>query len=169
MKLAFGINSGSGKDTSVDYLLSKYGGKKYFFASPLYNILFYSQKTLNLPLQKNRKFLQTFADFFKNEISENIFVDLCLDEIQKTSPFENIYISDLRFENEFISLKKAGFKCVKIVRDIDNSLRIGNGSNQHNSENSLKNFEDYKWDFIIYNNSSLKNLYTQLDEIVKNY
>ena len=49
MKLAFGINSGSGKDTSVDYLITKYGGKKYFFASPLYNILFYSQKTLNLP------------------------------------------------------------------------------------------------------------------------
>lgn len=169
MKLAFGINSGSGKDTSVDYLISKYGGKKYFFASPLYNILFYSQKTLNIPLEKNRKFLQTFADFFKNEVSENIFVDLCLKDIEKASPLENIYISDLRFENEFIALKKAGFKCIKIIRDADNTLRIGNGSNQHNSENSLKSFSDEKWDFIIYNNSSLNDLYSQLDEIVNKY
>ena len=43
------------KDTSVDYLISKYGGKKYFFASPLYNILFYSQKTINSDFRSNRK------------------------------------------------------------------------------------------------------------------
>ena len=34
MKLSFGINSGSGKDISVDYLIAKYGGKKYYFTSP---------------------------------------------------------------------------------------------------------------------------------------
>jgi len=169
MKLAFGINSGSGKDTSVDYLISKYGGRKYSFASPLYDILNYSQRILNLPLQKDRKFLQTFADFFKNEISENIFVDLCLKKIISLPPFENIYISDLRFENEFIALKEAGFKCIKIVRDVDNTSRIGNGSSNHNSENSLKNFTDDKWDFIIYNNYSVEDLYTQLDEIIKKY
>ena len=169
MKLAFGVNSGSGKDTSVDYLIYKYGGKKYSFASPLYDILFYSQRTLNLPLQKNRKFLQQFGDFFKNDINEDIFVDLCLKKIKTLPPSENIYISDLRFENEFKKLKTEGFKCVKIIRDTDNSRRIGNGSGDHNSENSLKNIDDNEWDHIVYNNSSLKELYTQLDNIVKKY
>jgi hypothetical protein len=169
MKLAFGINSGSGKDTSVDYLISKYGGRKYSFASPLYDILFYSQRTLDLPLQKNRKFLQQFGDFFKNETSENIFVDLCLKKIRSVPAFENVYISDLRFENEFKKLKDEGFKCIKIIRNTDNSRRIDNGASNHNSETSLKNIDDSEWDYIVYNNSSLDDLYIQLDNIVSKY
>lgn len=30
----------SGKDTSVDYLIEKYGGKKITFAKPLYDALY---------------------------------------------------------------------------------------------------------------------------------
>ena len=169
MKLAFGVNSGSGKDTSVDYLIHKYGGKKYSFASPLYDILFYSQRTLDLPLEKNRKFLQQFGDFFKNQTSEDIFIDLCLKKIRSLPSSENIYISDLRFENEFKKLKNEGFKCIKIIRGVDNTDRIGNGLKEHNSETSLKNIDDNEWDHIIYNNYSLNDLYSHLDNIASKY
>ena len=167
MKLAFGINSGCGKDTSVDYLICKYGGKKYFFASPLYDILYSSQRILNLPLQKDRRFLQTIGDFFRSD-NKDIFVDLCIKNIKDDS-MANIYISDLRFENEFRKIKDAGFKCVKLIRDVDNSTRIANGDKNHISEMSLKNVKDEEWDYIIYNNSTIEDLYKQLDKIVKEY
>ena len=168
MKLAFGITSGSGKDTSVDYLIGKYGGRKYSFATPLYDILYFSQKTLDLPQRKDRKFLQTFGDFFKSQTdNEDIFIDLCLKKVNSTS--EHCYISDLRFEREFVKLKEDGFKCIKINRNSDNSARIDNGNQNHVSETSLKNKKDEEWDFIIDNNGSLEELFRKLDMVVINY
>jgi hypothetical protein len=163
MKLAFGINAGSGKDTSVDYMIFKYGGKKYSFSEPLYDIMHYSQRILNKPMAKDRKFLQMFGDFCRSD-NTDIFVDLCLEKIKNDSQ-SNVYISDLRFENEFRKLKDAGFKCIKLIRDVDNSTRIANGDKNHCSEVSLKNVKDEEWDFIIYNNSTLDHLYEQLDNI----
>lgn len=36
MKIAFGYKMRSGKDTSVEYLIKKYGGEKISFSQPLY-------------------------------------------------------------------------------------------------------------------------------------
>lgn len=40
MKIAFGCTMGSGKDTSVSYLIEKYGGIKLSFSEPIYHIIF---------------------------------------------------------------------------------------------------------------------------------
>ena len=163
MKLAFVINAWSGKDTSVDYMISRYGGKKYSFSEPLYDIMYHSQIILNKPRSKDRKFLQMFGDFCRSD-NKDVFVDLCLEKIKNDS-HTNVYISDLRFENEFRKLKDSGFKCIKLIRDTDNSTRIANGDKNHCSEISLRNIKDEEWDFIIYNNSTLEELYKQLDNI----
>lgn len=169
MKLAFGVNSGSGKDTSVDYLINKYGGQKYSFATPLYDMMYTSQKILHLPQTKNRKFLQMFGDFFKNEINEDVFIDLCLKKISVAAASvdgQHCYISDLRFHREFQKLKDNGFTCIKINRRCDNTTRIDNGNKSHISETSLNGKADDEWDFIVDNNGSLEDLYNQLDMIV---
>jgi hypothetical protein len=163
MKIAFGMTSGSGKDTSVDYLIKTYGGVKYSFAKPLYDMMYYSQEVLNLSRKKDRKFLQMFGDFFRKEVDEDIFVDLCLTRTCETSG--NCFISDLRFENEFRKCKSRGFICVKLNRFADNSARIDNGSQHHISETSLQSVNDDEWDYIIDNNGSLEDLYRQLDNM----
>lgn len=167
MKLAFGINSGSGKDTSVNYLMKKYGGQKHSFATPLYDMMYSCQKILDIPQRKNRKCLQFFGDFFKTEIGEDVFIDICLKKVNLTS--EHCYISDLRFEREFKKLKANGFRCVKINRNSDNTARIDNGNQHHISETSLNGKTDDEWDFIVDNNGSFEDLYKQLDMIVFKY
>lgn len=164
MKIAFGITSGCGKDTSVDYLIHTYGGLKYSFAKPLYDMMYYSQNTLGIPQKKDRKFLQMFGDFFRSEVCEDVFIDFCLRILENE---KNCYISDLRFQNEFRKLKSNGFTCVKLTRRADNSARIDNGNQNHISETSLQSMEDSEWDFIIDNNGTLDDLYRQLDRIVQ--
>jgi hypothetical protein len=163
MKIAFGITSGCGKDTSVDYLIHTYGGLKYSFAKPLYDMMYYSQNTLGIPQKKDRKFLQMFGDFFRSEVSEDVFIDVCLQTLEDG---KNCYISDLRFQNEFRKLKSNGFTCVKLTRHADNSARIDNGNQHHISETSLGTMKDAEWDYIIDNNGTLEDLYRQLDCIV---
>jgi hypothetical protein len=165
MKIAFGITSGSGKDTSVDYLIKTYGGIKYSFAKPLYDMMYFSQTTLGIPQKKDRKFLQMFGDFFRSEVCEDVFIDFCLQNIEDE---KNCYISDLRFQNEFLKLKRSGFTCVKLTRHADNSARIDNGNQHHISETSLQTMEDSEWDYIIDNNGTLEDLYRQLNCIVLN-
>lgn len=162
MKIAFGITSGSGKDTSVDYLIQNYGGVKYSFAKPLYDMMYYSQDTVGLPRKKDRKFLQMFGDFFRSEVGKDVFVDLCLQKCHEG----NCYISDLRFENEFRKCKSNGFLCVKLKRHADNSERIDNGNQNHVSETSLQTVADEEWDYVIDNNGSLEDLYRQLDDLI---
>lgn len=58
MKIAFGYKMSSGKDTSVDYLIKKYGGEKISFSKFLYNIMYYVQDLCGLEKEKDRHFLQ---------------------------------------------------------------------------------------------------------------
>ena len=44
MKIAFGYKMRSGKDTSVEYLIKKYGGEKISFSQPLYEALYAVQE-----------------------------------------------------------------------------------------------------------------------------
>ena len=152
MKLAFGYKMRSGKDTSVDYLVSKYGGKRMSFAKALYDALFSVQNIFGLPKEKDRKFLVTVGDWAR-EKDPDIFVNIALKDK------EAIYCSDVRFLNEFRALKSHGWKCIKINRD------TGYNSS-HSSECELDSMEDSQWDYIIDNNGTLEDLYNKLDNII---
>ena len=159
MKFAFGYKMRSGKDVSVDYLLSKYGGKKLSFSEPLYDILHYAQNICNFPLEKDREFLQWIGTDWARKKNKNIWVDVAIRKIKQNKE-DNIYFSDVRFINEFEALKKNGFVMIKINRN----TKI---SDSHISENDLDNVEDDKWDYIIENNGTLEELYKKIDEIVE--
>lgn len=152
MKLAFGYKMRSGKDTSVDYLISKYGGKRMSFAKALYDALFAVQSIFGLPQEKDRRFLISVGDWARDK-DPNIFVNIALKNNEAT------YCSDVRFLNEFTALKLQGWKCIKINRD------TGCNSN-HSSECELDSIEDSEWDYIIDNNGTLEDLYNKLDNIV---
>lgn len=162
-KIAFGYKMGVGKDTACSYLINKYGGKHVSFAQPLYNILKYAQSTCGFKHDKDRKFLQYIGTEWAREKDPDVWVRLAMENVSENS---NTYISDLRFLNEFNTLKKDGWICVKIVREQQDSDRIGTGSNKHVSETELDNIPDDCWDVIINNTGKIDDFYTELEMLV---
>lgn len=158
LRLAFGYKAGVGKDTAVTYLVDKYGGKHLKFADSLYDILYYSQRVCGFEEIKDRKFLQWVGTEWARAKDPDVWVKKLLSQVKKIQNISNIFISDLRFPNEFLALKKAGFKLIKIeserTRDID-----------HISEISLDNEDD--WDFIIENNGSKSELFDKIEIVLK--
>lgn len=160
MKIAFGYKKGSGKDTCVNYLINKYDGVVCSFSEPLYNILFYAQKMCGFNIEKDRFFLQNVGTNWARNKDKNVWVKLLLEKIKNIKPSKNIYINDVRFINEYTALKKEGFLCIKINRNIEGEI------DKHISENELDVLEDNKWDYIIDNNNSIEELYKKLDDII---
>lgn len=158
MKIAFGFKQRSGKDTCVDYLISKYGGKKITFAKPLYDALYAVQDIFKLPRGKDRKFLQMVGDWAR-EKDDNIFVNLAL----KDSFTCNKFCNDLRFIIEYKALKEDGWTCIKVNRNRDIYQLQGL---THKSETELEILRDEEWDYIIDNNGDLEELYNKLDCII---
>lgn len=157
MKIAFGYKMRSGKDTAVDYMISKYGGNKITFAKYLYQSLYSTQEIFNLEKKKNREYLQIVGDWARKQ-NPDIFVDLALSETKDVSL--NYFCNDLRFLNEFKKLKKNGWICIKIIRDECSE------KSSHFSETELDIVKDEEWDFIIENNNNLEDFYKKLDDIL---
>ncbi len=177
--LAFGCEARVGKDTAVDYLIGKKGGVKKSFAAPLYDIQHYTHTRLGLKIKKDREFLQLVGDWGRKQ-NEHIFINVLLREIDSNcvtsdsvtdcvtsdsvSKTENVYVSDVRYPNEFFVLKNRGFTMVRLTRD-NRFVSADTNVTSHSSENSL---QDYPWDIIISNNGSLVDLYAQLDQLYSN-
>jgi hypothetical protein len=166
MKIAFGYKMGVGKDESVSYLIGKYGGAKVSFSSPLYDILNYAQKRCGFSLEKDRQFLQYVGTSWARAKDPDVWIDIALSEAPQV---ENLYISDLRFRNEFDILRREGWILVKIQRsNLDVDARSGTGSSTHTSETELDDTDDREWNYIITNDKSLNDLHNFLDNIVLN-
>jgi hypothetical protein len=127
------------------------------FATPLYKILEYSQQVCGFAPSKHRKFLQFVGTEWARGQNENVWIDLLL----STLPTEgNVFICDLRFKNEFAELKRRGFTCVKINRDVESGVE-----DDHQSDHDL---DDCEWDAILQNNGTVENLCQQLEDLVRN-
>ena len=114
LKISFCGKAGSGKDISVKYLIDKYGGEKIYFSKPIYDILYYAQNLCGFKLEKDRKFLQWVGTEWGRNINPNIWVELAVKDIPIKG---NVYVSDVRFLNEFYTLKKQGFINIKMIRN----------------------------------------------------
>jgi hypothetical protein len=165
VKIAFGYKRRVGKDTSCDYLVQKYGGMKLSFAEPLYKILNFSQLTCNFKETKDRKFLQFVGTEWARSINENVWVDLLINKLKSYSEESesktNIFVSDLRFKNEFRILKKHGFICVQVKnKKVED---CSDGYENHQSDYDLDNI--IEWDYTINNIGSVEDLYVCLDQM----
>jgi hypothetical protein len=155
LRIAFGCKAGTGKSESVKYLIQKYGGTELSFAKPLYEILHFSQEKCGFPIEKDRKFLQYIGTWARKK-DPNVWVRLLCEKLEEIPKEENIFVSDVRFPNEFNALKHKGFTMVLINRDISNEPW-----RNHLSENQ----ELKSWDFTINNNFSLEDLHYELNKI----
>ncbi len=157
MRIAFGCQARVGKDTACEYLKKRYGGEIYHFSDPLYQILHYTQDLCGFPRQKDVKFLQWVGTEWGRAQKDTVWIDAVLDKLPSEG---NCYIGDLRFPNEAAALRRAGFVCVRIVRDdrpIDRNAA-------HSSEVALADYED--WDAVLTNNGSIQELYEKLDAVI---
>jgi hypothetical protein len=167
MKIAFGDKSRVGKDTAVDYYIKKFGGKRFSISNYLYDIMMYVQKKCNLPLIKDRKFLQIVGtEWGRNCIDNNLWINLLLNDINKSIEDnnlmeKNIYISDVRFRNEFDILKSNNWILIKIKKNVD--PLVVDGFKNHSSEDN--NIKDDEWDFVIENNKSMDEFEEELNKI----
>lgn len=160
LRIAFGCQARVGKSEATGYLIKKFGGIELTFANPLYEILHFSQEICNFPKIKDREFLQYIGTDWARKKDPDVWVKCLSRKLDSIDPKTNIFISDVRFPNEFSMLKERGFIMVKIVRSFEDSE-----FRAHKSENALLNCKD--WDYEIDNNSSLENLYSSLNSIVK--
>ena len=157
LRIAFGCKAGTGKSESVKYLIQKYGGTELSFAKPLYEILHFSQEKCGFPIEKDRNFLQYIGTNWAREKDPNVWIRLLCEKLEKIPEEENVFVSDVRFPNEFSVLKQLGFKLVLLNRDVSND-----DWRQHSSENQKLEL----WDFTINNNFSLDHLHHELDNLV---
>lgn len=166
IKIAFGYKMGVGKDEACSYLCNKYGGEKISFASPIYDIQRYAQLRCGFSNTKDRQFLQYIGTEWGRKKDPNVWIRLAINDSPKEG---NIFLSDLRFQNEFYSLKKEGWICVKIVRSsVDLEERRGSGCISHESETSLDSIKENEWDYVIKNNETIENFYNELDTLYIN-
>lgn len=177
----------SGKDTVADYLVENNGFIKLSFAGKLKNIckeLFkFTDEDLENKDETNkywdvspRKVLQFIGtDLFRDKIDEcipwikdNFWIEILRKEIydlhDQYGADLKIVISDCRFPNEIEFVKelinifdKDTGKIIKIEREC-----LLNDHDYHVSEN----YNDLYYTNIIYNNSSIADLYSYIDDIL---
>lgn len=162
LKIAFGGKCGTGKDTAVFFLKNKYGGKQLSFAQPLYEIMHYAQKVCGFKQEKDRKFLQWLGTDWARSKENDVWLRLLRENTPKA---KNVYVSDLRFRNEFYALRQDGWTCIKLKRIVEDD-RKGTGSHTHKSETDLDIIPDHSWDAVIENNGTIKEFEEKIDEVI---
>jgi len=102
-----------------------------------------SKNTDNITI---RQLLQSFGTDICRKISTNCWVDALVNEIY-TYPNKFAVITDCRFDNEVLGIKKIGGKVIKLTRSI--------GQPKHKSETALleENFNQSNFDAIIDNSN----------------
>ena len=172
----------NGKDTVADHLISKYGYERISFAAPMKEALYrlnpkitinnvvstpirigvdiYGWDDLKTHGPEVRELLQRFGTEVGREMfGEDFWVNAAIDSIEDGS---KVIVSDVRYPNEADAIKKLGGEVWRVVRP---GFGAANG---HASEHALNN---YKFDYILDNNSGMELLYDSVDSklAVKSY
>lgn len=173
MLIAFGHESGVGKDVAADYLVKQYGFVRRGFAD--------SMKTAAAAIfgwdevelyGANKERYSEFWGMTPRKSIQLLGTDACKPVFGKDvwiksvfasmAPETNYVISDCRFPEEVNAVWDAGGFCVRIVRH----ERTLPSNPNHISETALAEFHD--WDLTIHNDGTLAEFYENLDITFEN-
>ena len=172
--------AGAGKTYSAKHLIRKYKYRQAKFAFPVYNLAYnyFDMK------DKDRKLLQVIGtDIARQLLNSEIWVNRFIQDtfiVRKTAEklgysINALVCDDVRFANEHLALKKAGW--IGIYLDVSDDIRVKrlagrDGDAQvttlkHSSETSIDLFKD---DLIkIDGSGTLRDTYRQINKILNSY
>ena len=184
VKIAISGKAGSGKDTAASFILNHemmkdFNLTKKAFADPLKEIAgimypdipkewIYGPSQLRASViddsfKENEKLTvrQLLIDIGTNgrNYNENIWIESALADVRKSKEKSFIF-SDVRFRNEFDSLKKNGFFMIRVKRKKISKI-------DSPSENEMDLISDDEFDCVIHNNSSIDSFYKKIDKCLK--
>ena len=107
-----------------------------------------------------REMMQYYGESMRS-IDKNIWIRLFIEKM-KSNTFISYIVTDVRHRNELEAVRSMGSMLIHVERPNKNSIH-GEG---HISETSLDNY-DINPDFAINNDSSIDDLYYQLDSVIK--
>jgi hypothetical protein len=175
---------GSGKDTVAAYLVKTHGFERKAFADPMKKSIaalfdipfseidkFKNDDTCEVALGYNftqesyeawtkvlsfREFLQRYGTESHREIfGKDFWVDQTL-PVQGYYPGRAIVVTDVRFANEAARVNELGGFNIRVVRD-----RSSSSEDNHVSEQ-----QDFEFDFKIYNDGDLEELYDNIETVL---
>jgi len=167
--------AGSGKDTLANYLIDQ-GYIKLSFGSAVKDIVSiitgwprdfvegtnkdrHLRETLKHPDYNKtcRELMQYIGtDLFRNQLDDNIWVNIIKNKIKTDNENNKFVISDVRFDNEAQMIKSIGGCIIHINR---NDQIVSN----HISENGIS----LNYDHCIDNNGSINDLYNNINQILQ--
>jgi hypothetical protein len=178
-----GGKAGVGKTTASEYLLDKmtelYPGllmEHTAFAKPIKEIAYSVFHWDGNKDDKGRRLLQVIGTEAGREYNENIWVEYFENNVLNGlfMPYF-VFVDDWRFPNELAYFEKNILFDVITIRIESNRNELSHNVSSHASENSLPtgNIEhlervtqDSMYDFVVYNNETIEDLYKKLDSIV---
>lgn len=155
----------SGKDTVANYIQQKYGFEHTRFSKgikEIYNTYHYKDNKGIKP----RMEYQEIGQGLRAILGENVWVNYTLKGID---PTKHTVISDVRQDNEFHALREKGALIILVKTSEDTQKRrLGSLGETDDSrlEHETEQITESLADIIIYNDSTLEELYKKIDAIL---
>lgn len=155
----------SGKDTVANYIEDTYGFEHLKFSMGIKEV-YKKYNYIDSNGVKPRQAYQDLGQGIRSILGENVWVHYTLGQYD---PSKNTVISDVRQDNEFNALKELGALIILVKTDEDTQRErlghLGEGCDEtlnHETEHITESLADV----VIYNNSSLEELYQKIDAII---
>jgi dephospho-CoA kinase len=176
--LGFAGEISSGKGTAAKYLVEKYAGSTHRFSTMLRDV------AKRMYLEENRENLQKISTIFRQNFSEDILSKVIFHDTQN-DPSEVVAVDGVRRYSDIEYLKTLPhFKLVYIETSLEKRYEriVGRGENVDDASKTLEDFKKDqmqeaesqirdlkgKADFVLDNNGTFAELYSQIDNIIKN-
>lgn len=134
---------------------------------------------LGIPNFTPRFALQNIGtNLFRNYFNDNIWIHSLANKLRKTT--ENTVITDCRYPNEISAIRENNGIMIRVIRgndpewyftaqsalqgDVMSQVRMEHDFKIHTSEWA---WIDSRFDYIVYNNTSIDDLHSQINNIVK--
>lgn len=155
-----------GKDTVAEYIVREYGFREVKFSEGIKEIYDkYHYKDDNGI--KPREELQGIGQSLRRVLGEDVWVHYTLDNLD---PEENIVVSDVRQDNEFLALRERGAINLLITTSKETQVErmgsmgeVADETLNHETEHINENLADIE----IVNDSTLEDLYKKLDAVLQ--